>query len=65
MAQAFKFPMEANGGRRATPPSEPGAGAPPCWIAAPDNPVLAGSFASNMGLPPARRKRAEVRPMRP
>lgn len=31
----------------------------------PTNPVQAGSFASNMGLPPACRKHAKVRPMRP
>lgn len=29
----------------------------------PTDPVRTGSFASNMGLPPARRKRAKVRPM--
>lgn len=30
----------------------------------PTNPVQAGSLASNMALPPARRKHAGVRPMR-
>jgi len=30
----------------------------------PTNPARAGLFASNMGLPPARRKRAKVRPLR-
>lgn len=46
-------------------PPELRTGAPPCWIAAPDGSGPAGSFASNMGLPPARRKRAKVWPMRP
>jgi hypothetical protein len=59
MAQAFKFPMEANNG----PPRGPLVrslaqarrlvGSP-----LPTGPVQAGSFVSNMGLPPARRKRA-------
>ena len=31
----------------------------------PTDPVRAGSFASNMGLPPACRKHAKIRPMRP
>jgi len=31
----------------------------------PTDPVRAGSFASNMGLPPACRKDAKIRPMRP
>ncbi|MDF0521181.1 hypothetical protein P0R31_28450 [Bradyrhizobium yuanmingense] len=63
MAQAFKFPTEANGGHRATPPF--GA-----WRrrAALDrrsrHTVEAGSLASNMALPPARRKHAGVQPMR-
>jgi len=58
MAQAFKFPTEANGG----PPRGPLVrslaqarrlvGSP-----LPTGPVKAGSFVSNMGPPPARRKR--------
>jgi len=36
MAQAFKFPTEAKAVTARPGPSEPGAGAPPGWIAAPD-----------------------------
>nr|GAJ35848.1 hypothetical protein BDOA9_0150580 [Bradyrhizobium sp. DOA9] len=63
MAQAFKFPTEADGGHCATPPSEPGAGAA-FGSPLPTNPVQAGSLASNMALPPAGRKHARIRPMR-
>jgi hypothetical protein len=66
MAQAFKFPTEANNG----PPRGPLlrslaqarrlVGSP-----LPTGPVQAGSLVSNMGLPPARRKRAKAWPMRP
>ncbi|MGY8711117.1 hypothetical protein RAD16_35765 [Bradyrhizobium sp. 18BD] len=58
MAQAFKFPMEADNG----PPR-----GPLLWSLTqarrlvgsplPTGPVEAGSLVSNMGLPPARRKR--------
>jgi len=66
MAQAFKFPTEAYDGS----PRSPGlrsfaqahrlVGSP-----LPAGPVQAGSASPNMGLPPARRKRAAARPMRP
>jgi len=59
MAQAFKFPTEANDG----PPRGPLVrslvqarrlvGSP-----LPTGPAQAGALVSNMGLPPARRKRA-------
>jgi len=66
MAQAFKFPTEADNG----PPRGPLlrslaqarrlVGSP-----LPTGPVEAGSLVSNMGPPPARRKRAKAWPTRP
>jgi len=66
MAQAFKFPTEADSG----PPRGPALGSLAqasrlVESPLPTAPVEAGSIAGNMGPPLAPRKRAKVQPMGP